>query len=98
MNSKLVLVTGPTFYCSCLKCGKRLKAGNNQLGHDNVYADLSGEPFKAYYCEEHARERSLILDAAEVREVFTGIEGQDRDSYSDTQDRENYHEDEDNNG
>lgn len=52
MNLKPVPVTASgtqTFICCA--CGKR--ADQN---HATVYADHDGEPFKAYYCAECAKE------------------------------------------
>jgi len=47
---RLQIVTGPSFYCQCLRCKKNL-----YHPEDEVFADLEGEPFKAYYCEECSR-------------------------------------------
>ena len=41
---RLEKVTGPPFGVTCCKCQKRTESDRD------VYADLDGEPFKAYYC------------------------------------------------
>jgi DNA-directed RNA polymerase subunit RPC12/RpoP len=48
MKFELVPLTasGPQTF-SCVDCGKRV----NQ-SHEPVYADLSGVPFAAYYCQQ----------------------------------------------
>jgi hypothetical protein len=51
-------VTGPAFRTKCICCDKSLTAGTQGLDSfgrlltDKVFADLDGEPFKAYYCED----------------------------------------------
>jgi hypothetical protein len=53
----LKLVTGPAFSVTCLNCKKGFMAGSpgiDRFGRETtskIYADLDGEPFKAYYCE-----------------------------------------------
>lgn len=48
---RLEQVTGRPFIVFCLKCGKKQYAGDVD-GQKPVYADMDGEPFKAYYCSE----------------------------------------------
>jgi hypothetical protein len=48
-------VTGKAFYAECQECHRRLLFG--EQGHGDTsnckgWADLDGEPFKAYYCED----------------------------------------------
>ncbi len=45
---KIKLVTGKNFYVNCVSCGEQKLAGDGQ----KVYANILGEPFKAYYCDE----------------------------------------------
>jgi len=55
------LVTGPVFSITCLGCGEHNQAGSESYRSaatgrldgrpDNIYADLDGEAFVAYYCE-----------------------------------------------
>lgn len=35
-----------TFSCACYKCAKPM-----QSDHDNIWCDLDGPAFRAYYCE-----------------------------------------------
>lgn len=44
-------VTGAYFVAWCIKCGKRLERNDWP-----IWADLDGEPFKAYYCAECKQE------------------------------------------
>ena len=43
-------VTGTPFGVTCYKCGK-----HTQTDRELVYADLQGESWKAYYCNDCAR-------------------------------------------
>lgn len=52
MNLQLVK-TPPHFRAQCLQCRKMV-----DTDRINLYADLDGEPFKAYYCEPCKVERS----------------------------------------
>jgi len=73
MNSKLVIVTGWPFNVFCLGCGEQFWAGDIEDQEQSpVYADLTGKPFQAYYCGPCANERSLVLDAAQIRQVLNG--------------------------
>lgn len=63
MNPHLIIVSGRPFACHCLKCGERKYAGDVE-GQQPVYADITGEPFKAYYCSPCAQWRSQELDKA----------------------------------
>lgn len=36
----------PAFYADCIKCGRRMLSNR-----ESMFADLDGEPFKAYYCQ-----------------------------------------------
>lgn len=48
-------VTGPIMTFVCCKCGTRTTNAPGREGQPQVYADLEGEPFKAYYCAECLR-------------------------------------------
>jgi hypothetical protein len=57
MNLKLV--TGTPFTITCVGCGHKAVAGDNSENWRDripgpVYADLDGDPYKAYYCNECA--------------------------------------------
>ncbi len=52
MNLQLVMPTSVSFLCSCNRCEKRMWVDKHN--GNKVYADLDGESFKAYYCEECA--------------------------------------------
>jgi hypothetical protein len=62
---KLEKVTGRPFVIFCISCGQRKWAGDvdyvdpylRTASPSPVYADLEGEPFKAYYCAECAKPR-----------------------------------------
>ena len=41
----------PTFRCVCITCGKAMLSSK-----EVVFADLEGEPFKAYFCARCASE------------------------------------------
>ena len=57
-NMRLGKVTGRPFIVFCLKCGEKLYGGDvdSESPKYPVYADLDGEPFKAYYCAQCAKE------------------------------------------
>lgn len=58
--SNLVVVTGRPFAVYCAGCNTRAYAGDvdtTDTKHHPVYADLDGEPFKAYYCATCAKVR-----------------------------------------
>jgi hypothetical protein len=63
MNPHLIVVSGRPFQCHCIKCGLKQWAGDVD-GQAPVYADITGEPFKAYYCSPCAIVRSEELTAA----------------------------------
>lgn len=42
-----IMVTGPRFYPACYKCNRRM-----DTHAEEVFADLKGEAFKAYYCHD----------------------------------------------
>ena len=52
-SMRLQEVTGRPFIVFCLRCDKKQWAGDVD-GQTPVFADLNGEPFKAYYCAECA--------------------------------------------
>ena len=57
MKHNLVEVTGRPFIVFCLNCDTKLWAGDVEAPkgtHYPVFADLNGEPFKAYYCAQCA--------------------------------------------
>jgi hypothetical protein len=51
----LTKTSGVPFTCTCKGCERRMVGGTVGLlpfsTQRPVYADLDGEPFKAYYCE-----------------------------------------------
>jgi hypothetical protein len=57
-------VTGPAFTAECIGCHEKKLFGDkpekdmfgrpNEYEHQNGFADLDGEPFKAYYCDDCA--------------------------------------------
>jgi len=54
---RLQQVTGRPFTITCHACGRRAVAGDKAEEYRDrvpgpVFADLDGEPFKAYYCSE----------------------------------------------
>jgi len=57
--ARLEQVTGRPFIVFCLRCETKLWAGDVEVTgergtHYPVFADLNGEPFKAYYCAQCA--------------------------------------------
>jgi hypothetical protein len=63
MNPHLIVVHGPAFRVPCINC-LDIVTGGDVKGELPVYADITGEPFKAYYCSICATKRSQELDAA----------------------------------
>lgn len=50
MKLEIVNIDTHGFVCTCLKCEKRIEP------QEKRYADLEGQPFKAYYCDKCAKE------------------------------------------
>ena len=45
----------PAFYATCVKCKRRVltdSGGDYRVKAEPVYADLDGEPFRAYLCQD----------------------------------------------
>lgn len=53
---KFQQVTGKPFTTTCIACGYRIEPGDGSETrlHGPHFADLNGEPFKAYYCRDCA--------------------------------------------
>ena len=52
MNLQIVNPSVYRVYFTCVKCGKQMVLSKAE---DPIYADLDGEPFKAYYCTKCAQ-------------------------------------------
>ena len=45
-------VTGTNVFCTCASCGKFASNRFDPHKGPGLFADLNGEPFKAYYCRD----------------------------------------------
>lgn len=64
MNLKIMPADRFACYFFCIGCGKRMLLSKAE---PPIYADLDGEPFKAYYCGDCARERMQAASLAHDR-------------------------------
>ena len=57
MPHNLQVVTGRPFITFCFACKEKVYAGDVEANSPKypVYADLNGEPWRAYYCAECAK-------------------------------------------
>lgn len=53
-----IAVSGPLVF-TCCQCGRRVTQGR-----ETVWADLNGEPFRAYYCQDCMEKAKSAIDNA----------------------------------
>lgn len=85
---KFALVTGPAFTVECVVCHRTAVAGdqpwrsasNGELvDPEKVYADIEGEAFKDYYCEQCAAKLSVQDPTRSVTQFYADTKGEEID-------------------
>lgn len=83
---KFVLVTGPAITVECLVCHRHAIAGDQpyksasrqeECQPELVYADLEGEAFKSYYCQECAAKLAVEDPTRAVNQFYSDTAGKE---------------------